>query len=260
MKKILSVLFFMMAGFSYLQAQTSGAVVTTIPSSFTAEDAVKIIVDVSKVGNLKGKEPLYVWTWEPNDPPLAGGNGGWDNSNEGLKMTKEGTDKWSFTMTPSTFYAKAPGLITKISFLVKAKSGNGDAKTDDIHLDVAPLVYTPSVLRTFPKIVGQNEVITFFLDQNLATDVTTQRMTPASAKIWLYAGADSVDVSKVIPVTKQSEKVYSGSFFPPKLFVIPANKIITRMRVVFLGKGKDANGNDINVESVPFDYGFDELK
>lgn len=259
MKKVFSVLFLMMAGCSYLQAQTSGAVITTVPSSFTAEDVVKIIVDVSKVGNLKGKEPLYVWTWNPNDPP-NGGNGGWDNSREELKMVKEGPDKWSWTMTPSQFYDKPPGQVTRISFLVKAKNGSGDAKTDDIHLDVAPLVYTPSVLRTFPKIVGQNEVITFFLDQTLATDVTTQRMTPQSARIWLYAGNDSVDVSKVIPVAKESEKVYYGSFFPPKLFAIPANRIITRMRIVFLGKGKDANGNDIDVQSVPFDYGFDELK
>lgn len=260
MKKIFSVLFLMMTGWSYLHAQTSGAVVTTIPSSFTAEDVVKIIVDVSKVGNLKGKEPLYVWTWEPNDPPVAGGNGGWDASNESMKMVKEGPDKWSWTITPSQFYNKAPGLITKISFLVKAKNGNGDAKTDDIHLDVAPLVYTPTVLRTFPKVVGQNEVITFFLDQSLATDITTQRMNAQSARIWLYAGSDSVDMSKVIPVTKQSAIVYSASFFPPKLFTIPANKIITRMRVIFLGKGKDANGNDIDVQSVPFEYGFDELK
>lgn len=258
MKKILSVLL-LMTGWSYLQAQTSGAVITTVPSSFTAEDVVKIIVDVSKVGNLKGKEPLYIWTWEPNDPP-TGGNGSWDNSNEGMKMTKEGTDKWSWTITPSQFYNKAPGLITKISFLVKAKNGNGDSKTDDIKLDVAPLVYVPGVFRTFPKVVGQNEFITFFLDQNLATDITTQRMVPQTARISLYAGADQVDVTKTVTVTKQADKLYSASFYPPKLFAIPANRIITKMKVVYLGKGKDANGNDIDVQSVEFEYGFDELK
>jgi hypothetical protein len=263
MKKIFSVLF-LMAGWSYLQAQTTGAVVTTVPSSFTAEDVVKIIVDVSKVGNLKGKEPLYVWTWEPNDPPAApqgpGGNGAWDNSNEAMKMVKEGPDRWSWTITPSQFYNKPPGQITKISFLVKAKNGNGDIKTSDISLDVAPLVYIPSVFRTFPKVVGQEEVITFYLDQTLATDVTTQRMVPQNARISLYAESELIDAAKTVPVTKQSDKVYSGAFYPPKLFAIPANKLITKMKVVFLGKGKDANGNDINVESVEFEYGFDELK
>src|SRR5215212_4546615 len=126
MKKIFSLLF-MLAGWSYLHAQTSGAVVTTIPSSFTAEDQVKIIVDVSNVPNLKDREPLYMWTWEPGDP--APGNGGWDNSNEARKMTKEGPNKWSFTMTPTQYYGKTPAEITQISFLVKAKDGNGDRKT-----------------------------------------------------------------------------------------------------------------------------------
>jgi hypothetical protein len=32
------------------------------------------------------------------------------------------------------------------------------------------------------------------------------------------------------------------------------------MRVVFKGKGKDANGNDVDVESPAFEYGFDDLK
>ncbi|MGB8190721.1 MAG: hypothetical protein WCF67_02325 [Chitinophagaceae bacterium] len=258
MKKIFNVLMLMLGAWSYVQAQTSGAVVTTIPSSFTAEDQVKIIVDVSNVGNLKGKEPLYIWTWNPGDP--APGNGGWDNSNEGRKMVKEGTDKWSWTFTPTQYYGKTPAEITQISFLVKAKNANGDLKTDDINLAVAPLVFTPTAFRTFPKIVGQNEVITFFLDQSLATDLTTQRMTPVSAKISLFAGATQVDVEKTVTLNAQAAKLYSYSFFPPKLFTIPANTVITKMRVIFKGKGKDANGNDIDVESPPFEYGFDELK
>jgi len=258
MKKIISLLIFTLAAWGFALAQTSGAVVTTIPSSFTAEDQVKIIVDVSNVPNLAGKEPLYIWTWEPSEP--APGNGGWDNSNEARKMVKEGPNKWSWTITPTQFYGKPPAEITQISFLVKAKNGNGDAKTDDIRLAVAPLVYVPTAFRTFPKIVGQNEVVTFYLDQSLATDLTTQRMSPTHARIWLYAGNDSVDVSKTVTLTKVSDKVFSYTFYPPKLFTIPAGKLITRMRVVFKGKGKDANGSDVDVESPPFDYGFDELK
>lgn len=259
MKKIFSVLMLMLGGWSYLQAQTSGAVVTTVPASFTAEDVVKIIVDVSNVGNLKGKEPLYIWTWAPNEP--APGNGSWDNSNEARKMTKEGPDKWSWTMKPTQYYYPASAAqITKISFLVKAKNGNGDLKTDDINLSVAPLVFVPSVFRMFPKVAGQNEVLTFYLDQTLATDLTTQRMTPVSAKISLYAGANQVDVEKTVTLTQRAPQLYSYTFFVPKLFTIPSNTLITKMKVIFKGKGKDANGNDIDVESPAFEYGFDELK
>jgi len=248
----------MLAGWSCLQAQTSGAVVTTIPSSFTAEDQVKIIVDVSNVPNLKDREPLYIWTWEPGD--AAPGNGAWDNSNEARKMVKEGPNKWSWTFTPTQYYGKTPAEVTQISFLVKAKNGNGDLKTDDIHLAVAPLVFVPSVFRVFPKIVSKSDVVTIFLDQTLATDMTTQRMTPMQAKISLFAGGTQVDVEKTVSLTQQGNKLYSYSFLPTKLFTIPNNTLITKMTVKFKGKGKDANGNDVDVESPAFDYGFDDLK
>jgi hypothetical protein len=258
MKKLFSLLIFMLAGWSLLHAQTSGAVVTTVPSSFTAEDVVKVIVDVSNVPNLKDKEPLYIWTWEPGD--ASPGNGAWDNSNEARKMVKEGPNKWSWTFTPTQYYAKSPAEITQISFLVKAKNGNGDLKTDDIKLTVSPLVFTPSAFRVFPKFVSKRDVITFYLDQALATDLTTQRMLPVEAKIAVFAGNTQIDAEKTVTLTAQGAKLYSYSFLPTKLFNIPAATVLTRMRVIFKGKGKDANGNDVNVESPAFDYGLDDLK
>jgi hypothetical protein len=258
MKKIFSLLIFMLAGWSYLHAQTSGAVITTIPSSFTAEDQVKIIVDVSNVPNLKDREPLYIWTWNPGDP--APGNGSWDNSNEGRRMTKEGPNRWSWTITPTSYYGKSPAEISQLSFLVKAKDGNGDRKTDDINLPVAPLVFIPAAFRVFPKFVSKNDVITFYLDQALATDITTQRMTPISAKVAVFAGAVQVDVEKTVTLTPQATRLYRYSFLPTRLFNVPAATQLTRMRVIFRGKGKDANGNDIDVESPAFEYGLDDLK
>ena len=258
MKKIFSFLMFMLAGWSFVQAQTSGAVITTIPSSFTAEDQVKVIVDVSNVPNLKDREPLYIWTWEPGD--AAPGNGGWDNSNEARKMTKEGPNKWSWTFTPTQFYSKTPAEITQISFLVKAKNGNGDLKTDDIHLPVAPLVFVPTAFRVFPKIVSKSDVVNIVLDQALATDINTQRMTPQQIKVSVYAGNTQVDVEKTVNLTAQGTKLYSASFLPTKLFTIPNSTLLTKMRVIFKGKGKDANGNDVDLESIIFEYGFDDLK
>lgn len=258
MKKLFSFLIFMFAGWSYLQAQTSGAVVTTIPSSFTAEDQVKIIVDVSNVPNLKDKEPLYIWTWEPSD--ASPGNGSWDNSNEARKMTKEGPNKWSWTITPTQYYGKTPAEITRISFLVKAKDGSGDKKTDDIRLAVAPLVFVPTAFRVFPKIISKSDVITIVLDQALATDINTQRMTPQQAKISVLAGNTQIDVEKIVNLTPQGTKLYSCSFLPTKLFTIPNNTLLTKMRVTFKGKGKDANGNDVDLESIIFEYGLDDLK
>jgi hypothetical protein len=258
MKRIFSLAIILLAGWGMASAQTSGAVIKTIPATFTPTDMVKIIVDVSNVPNLAGKEPLYIWTWQPGDPPP--GNGGWDNSNEAMRMVKEAPNVWSWTITPTLFYEKAPADITQLAFLVKAKNGNGDAKTNDIILPVSPLVYIPKAFRTFPSAVGQNEMVTFYLDQSLPLDIVTQRMTPTDARITLYAGANVVDAPKTVKLNKLDDVRYSASFFPPRLFAIPANRVVTRMVVVFIGKGRDANGNEVNVESPGFEYTFDLLK
>lgn len=258
MKKLLSIIAVLLAGLNYVSAQTSGAVVKTTPSSFTAEDEVKIVVDVSAVPNLAGKEPLYIWTWHPSEP--APGNGGWDNSNEARKMTKEGPNKWSWTITPTEFYGKSPAELTEIRFLVKAKDGNGDKKTDDIILKVTPAIFVPTVFRTFPKAIGQNDVVSFYLDQTLATDDITQRMNPSTATISIWNGGTQVDVTKTITLVKQGDKLFSYSFLPTRLFTVPNGTQLSKMIVIFKGKGRDANGNEINVESPPFEYGFDELK
>lgn len=258
MKKIVSIIIALVAT-TAINAQTSGAVITTIPANFTALDQVKIIVDVSGVGNLAGVEPLYMWTWNPGNP--APGNGSWDNSNEARRMTKESTNKWSITLIPADFYGVAPGSITLIQFLVKAKDGNGDKKTDDINLNVAPLVFTPTEFRTFPAVAGQNELLTVYFDQTLTTDITTTRMTPVQAEVKLISSTGSqVGATKLYPLTSLGSKLYSFYTFPKGDFVIPSNTQINKMVVVFKGTMLDASGATINVSSVTYEKLFDDLK
>lgn len=257
MRKLLLILSIVLLA-TTAKAQTSGAVVTTVPASFTALDQVKIIVDVSAVGNLAGQEPLYVWTWFPNEP--APGNGAWDNSNEARKMVKEGPNRWSWTLTPADFYGVPPGSITEIKFLVKAKNANGDKKTDDITLPVAPLIYIPATLRTFPSVVGQNELITVFLDQKLATDLTTQRMTPNQAEVKLFNGNTQVGTTKNFNLTAQGDKVFSFYTLPKTDFVIPAGVMVTKMTVTYKGTMPDNNGVPVSASSITFEKLFDDLK
>ncbi|HMJ47802.1 MAG TPA: hypothetical protein VK498_10750 [Ferruginibacter sp.] len=257
MKKIFSTIISLVM-LASASAQTSGAVVTTIPSSFTAEDVVKIIVDVSAVGNLVGKEPLYMWTWFPSEP--APGNGQWDASDESRKMVKESANRWSVTFKPTDFYGKPPSEIPQIKFLVKAKNGNGDQKTDDIILNVDPLVYTPSVFRTFPKVVGIKEIITAYLDQNLATDLTTMRMLPDSAEVSLFNGGTQVGTTKKVALRNEGSKVWAFTFYPPSLFGVPANSVVDKIRIKYKGRGTDVNGSTIPAESPVFEKGLDDLK
>ncbi|MFN4892854.1 MAG: hypothetical protein ACK5G0_03720 [Bacteroidota bacterium] len=258
MKKYLILFIAVFFSFS-LKAQTSGAVVTTIPANFTALDQVKIIVDVSAVGNLAGRAPLYIWTWNPGDP--APGNGSWDNSNEARRMTPEGPNKWSWTITPAEYYNVAPGSVTKLQFLVKAKDGTGDKKTDDITLNVAPLVFTPTEFRSFPAAAGQNELLTIYFDQNLATDVPTSRMNPLQAEAKLFNTSGSqVGATKLFPLTALGNKLYSFACLPKTDFVIPAGTQINKMTVTYKGTLLNTNGAPINVSSVTFEKLFDDLK
>lgn len=258
MKKILSLIILLVAA-TGLQAQTSGAVVTTVPANFTALDQVKIIVDVSNVGNLAGKEPLYIWTWDPGDP--APGNGAWDNSNEARKMTKEGPNVWSWTITPATYYGVAPGTITQIQFLVKAKNANGDLKTDDIKLAVAPLVYTPTDFRTFPSTVSQNDLISVYLDQNLATDLTTQRMTPTNAEVKLFDASNAqVGSTKTYAVSALGNKTFRFRLFPKGEFTIPAGVKVNRITVTYTGTILNTSGAPVSASSKEFQFLLDDLK
>jgi len=261
MKKIFLILALIITAFSFrLMAQTTGAVVTTVPASFTAVDQVKIIVDVSNVGNLKNKEPLYFWTWHPNDP--APGNGGWDNSNEARKMTKEGTNKWSLTMKPADFYGLVPAAVTQIKFLVKAKDGNGDIKSSDIELNVTPLIFIPTAFRTFPSVAGQNEIMKVYLDQTLVTtDLAAQRMNPVSADVFLYSNTGALVGNAVNkPLQNLGNKLFSFAVFPRGDFDIPAGTIINKMTVIYKGTILDVNGAPVTANSQPFEKLFDDLK
>ena len=258
MKKIISVITVLFAAIS-LNAQTSGAVITTIPANFTALDQVKIIVDVSAVGNLAGVEPLYIWTWDPGNP--APGNGSWDNSNEARRMVRESANKWSWTITPADYYGVAPGSVTRLQFLVKAKDGNGDKKTNDISIAVAPLLFTPTDFRTFPAVAGQNELLTVYFDQSLATDVTTQRMTPTQAEVKLYNTSGSqVGSTRLFNLTTAAPKLFSFVCLPKADFTIPPGTTINKMVVVYKGTLLDPNGSTINVSSVAYEKLFDDLK
>ncbi len=189
MKKILLSSF--LALFTYgAYAQTSGAVVTVEPASFTAEDQIKITVDVSAVGNLAGIEPLYLWAWVPNvgDAP----NGQWTNSNENQRMTREAANVWSFTLVPSEFYSQPPGRIRQMGLLVKAKDGTGDRKTDDIILSVDPLEFSPVVFRTFPARFTQDDIVTIYYDQKLDTANGGTGVRTLS-EVYMFTDIDYID-------------------------------------------------------------------
>jgi glycosidase len=79
---------------------------------------------------------LYAWTWALNaanqDIPFSG-NGAWANSNASQLMTyNAGTDTYSFTFSPTIFQYYNSTNVAKVGFLIKARNGTGDKKSQDI--------------------------------------------------------------------------------------------------------------------------------
>jgi Alpha amylase, catalytic domain/Secretion system C-terminal sorting domain len=82
---------------------------------------------------------LYLWAWsyDINDANIIDSptNGTWTNSNETNRLTyNSGTDTYTYTLTPNTFYGRSN--IGRIGFLVKAKDGTGDKKSQDMLVEV----------------------------------------------------------------------------------------------------------------------------
>ncbi len=84
---------------------------------------------------------IYIWSWSldqnyanSQDCPT---NGSWTNSNELNKLVyNAGSDTYSLTFTPTTFYARTG--IGRFGFLLKTKTGNHQT-SPDIFVNVGTL-------------------------------------------------------------------------------------------------------------------------
>ncbi|WP_406682685.1 alpha-amylase family glycosyl hydrolase [Seonamhaeicola sp. MEBiC1930] len=138
-KTILSFIFFIALN-SFAQQQN--VTYSVNPSVFEEDDSITLSFEGSSINEatwgVTGNE-LYLWSWSydlnltnQEDCPT---NGDWTNSNELNKLTYNGgTDTYSITFIPSAFYNRSS--IGRIGFLIKAKDGSGDKKSQDILVDV----------------------------------------------------------------------------------------------------------------------------
>ena len=113
------------------------------PSTFDETD--EITITVSNVNPATwGVSDIYLWTWsfDSNFENIADSptNGSWTNSNEAQKLTNNGNGTYSISFTPTTLYNRTG--IGRIGFLVKAKNGDGDKKSQDQLYDVGKFQIT----------------------------------------------------------------------------------------------------------------------
>ena len=146
MKKIilLLLLFCSMATFAQQQAVTY----SINPATFEETTSITITINGSSVNEAAwgvSGNALYMWAWsfDINDTNIVDcpTNGAWTASNEANLFTyNAGSDTYTKTITPNTFYNR--NGIGRIGFLVKAKDGTGDKKSQDIRAEVGSFQVT----------------------------------------------------------------------------------------------------------------------
>jgi 1,4-alpha-glucan branching enzyme len=140
MKNLKTLLFFLFTASAFAQPQT--VTYSINPASFEEGTSITVTVNGSSVNEATWGvvgNALYMWTWsfDINDANILDcpTNGAWTSSNEANKFVyNAGTDTYTKTFVPTTFYNRTN--LGRIGFLVKAKNGTGDKKSQDILVEV----------------------------------------------------------------------------------------------------------------------------
>ncbi len=139
MKKLILILL-LFTNWCFAQQQT--VTHSVAPSPFEESDNITITIQGSSINEVTWGvtgNALYLWAWS-YDTNLSNEqgcptNGSWDNSSETNRFTyNSGSDTYSISLVPTSFFSRTG--IGRIGFLIKAKDGNGDKKSQDILEDV----------------------------------------------------------------------------------------------------------------------------
>lgn len=140
MKNLYFKILFLIPLFTIAQQQTVDYSVS--PSPFEENQNIILTFNGNSINEAAWgvtDNALYLWSWsydlnltnQQNSPT----NGIWEASGEANKLTyNSGDDTYTISFVPTTFYNRTG--IGRIGFLIKAKDGTGDKKSQDITADV----------------------------------------------------------------------------------------------------------------------------
>ncbi len=233
------------------------------PASFAGDEEFTFTIDLSGT-NMVGETELYIWTWCNKDEGSAypGRDGvtntSWGNAPDIAKMVHVSGNIWSYTFTGTEMYGLTPGQLKNFQFLVKTKSGNKQT-SDSPKFPFASVAYAPAVYRLFPSRMDQNDAITIYFYQNLATSVNESRMTPTTISVKLYNGTTQVGTTLELPLTLTEQGLYSVHLIPSVAVAIPAGTTLTSFTYQLNGNYHDTNGTPIQVTGPLNTKNFDVL-
>jgi hypothetical protein len=255
---------FALIALSIAALNSFGQAAFVFPSPTNANGTVDIYIDVAQTtGGLKAilnnhpdaQDSVYMWTWQPAGP--ACGNGEWGNSNDCMLLTQVQGLLYKMTVVPTQFYSGITPLNlyqTGISCLAKLKSGYayaddgvGEAKTEDLHIDIVPALCADRIC-LFPEAAKQDDFLSITYDNLQETDANLQNLGTDECYIFLRAFTGSFtyfDVAIAANVTStpslKMKDIGGGKFritFIPEEFIpIPAGSTITKLAYYIVKPG-----------------------
>jgi 1,4-alpha-glucan branching enzyme len=125
-----------------VSAQQQTVTYNISPATFEETTSITITINGSSVNEAAWGvtgNALYLWAWsfDINDANIIDcpTNGAWTASSETNRFTYNSvSDTYTKTITPTTFYNRSS--LGRIGFLVKAKDGTGDKKSQDVLAEV----------------------------------------------------------------------------------------------------------------------------
>lgn len=224
----------------------NSVIVKTVPEEPTAVDEITLTVEFTCPEYLAwGTEDIYLWVWSPKqaepvglpdmfpeatDVPTTNGTGDrpWQNSNEYLKMTKIGTNKYQYVFTPTILFKLNPSDLRSMGFLCKPKNGGGygdpDKKTTDQELKFKSLEFLDELGRTFPATVSANDIVTIFFNQGVADNAAFAAFNGnLFITITAYNDNQPVGQASVLPM----RRVLKGNIPEHSVTLIPAKHLDT---------------------------------
>jgi hypothetical protein len=239
MKKIL----FTLAAFAISVVGFSQAAFV-FPSPTNANATMDLYIDVAQTtGGLKtilGNHPeeidsVYMWTWQPAGPSC--GNGEWGNSNTCMRLTHVSGLLYKMTFVPTTYYACTPLQLFQngISCLAKLKNGNaygsegvGEAKTEDLHVDIVPALCADRVC-FFPEAAKQDDCYIFL------------RAFTGNFTFFDVAPLANASSTQSLKMTEVSPGKFRKTFIPEDFIPIPAESTITKIGFIIVKPGYTPN-------------------
>jgi len=231
MKKFYSLVSLLVAVFVFGQINY-----TVTPNPFNETDVITLTVPGNQIDEAAwgvSNNSIYIWSWSfdtnyqnSQDCPT---NGSWNNSNDLNKFSyNSGTDTYSLTFTPTSFYGRTG--IGRFGFLLKDKAGTHQTSPDIfVNVGILNLNLTnpaPNSLTTVPAgnsiniTASTNVASTFQLKANGA--VVNSISTPSQTYSYSYTVTQDANMELIATDANSNSKNASFIFQTPRNVVTEA--------------------------------------